>query len=73
MAPFAQVSTGINGLDEILNYLQMGDNVVFQVDNIEDYKKICRSLRRDGSGPQSASCLYALCQPSRPAFGKPQH
>ncbi|MDD5414729.1 MAG: PEP/pyruvate-binding domain-containing protein [Smithellaceae bacterium] len=39
MAPFAQVSTGINGLDEILNYLQMGDNVVFQVDNIEDYKK----------------------------------
>ena len=39
MAPYAQVSTGINGLDEILNYLQMGDNVVFQVDNIEDYKK----------------------------------
>ena len=39
MAPYAQVSTGINGLDEILNYLQMGDNVVLQVDNIEDYKK----------------------------------
>jgi hypothetical protein len=29
----------MNGLDEILNYLQMGDNVVFQVDDIEDYKK----------------------------------
>ncbi len=39
MAPYAQVSTGISGLDEILNYLQMGDNVVLQVDDIEDYKK----------------------------------
>ena len=39
MAPYASVSTGMNGLDEILNYLQMGDNVVFQVDEIEDYKK----------------------------------
>jgi hypothetical protein len=39
MTPYASVSTGMTGLDEILNYLQMGDNVVFQVDNIEDYKK----------------------------------
>jgi hypothetical protein len=39
MTQFARVSTGMNGLDEILNYLQMGDNVVLQVDDIEDYKK----------------------------------
>lgn len=39
MTQFARVSTGMNGLDEILNYLQMGDNVVFQVDDIEDYRK----------------------------------
>ena len=39
MTPYPRVSTGMNGLDEILNYLQMGDNVVFQVDEIEDYKK----------------------------------
>lgn len=39
MTPYARVSTGINGLDKILNYLQMGDNVVLQVDDIEDYKK----------------------------------
>jgi hypothetical protein len=32
------VSTGIKGLDKTLNYLQMGDNVVFQVENIDDYK-----------------------------------
>ncbi|HBI48174.1 MAG TPA: phosphoenolpyruvate synthase [Smithella sp.] len=34
----SSVSTGIKGLDKTLNYLQMGDNVVFQVENIEDYK-----------------------------------
>ena len=39
MALYQRVSTGMNGLDEILNYLQMGDNVVLQVDTIEDYKK----------------------------------
>ncbi|HPL67378.1 MAG TPA: PEP/pyruvate-binding domain-containing protein [Smithellaceae bacterium] len=39
MTPYPRVSTGINGLNEILGYLQMGDNVVLQVDSIEDYKK----------------------------------
>ncbi|MDD4356246.1 MAG: PEP/pyruvate-binding domain-containing protein [Smithellaceae bacterium] len=39
MTPYPRVSTGINGLNEILSYLQMGDNVVLQVDAIEDYKK----------------------------------
>jgi hypothetical protein len=39
MTPMPRVSTGIQGLDEILNYLQMGDNVVFQVDDIADYRK----------------------------------
>lgn len=38
MTPLSSVSTGIDGLDEILNSLQMGDNVVFQVDAIADYK-----------------------------------
>lgn len=39
MTPYARVTTGISGLDEILNYLQMGDNVVMQVDDIADYKR----------------------------------
>lgn len=39
MTPYPRVSTGINGLNEILGYLQMGDNVVLQVDSVEDYKK----------------------------------
>jgi hypothetical protein len=38
MISISSVSTGIKGFDKTLNYLQMGDNVVFQVENIEDYK-----------------------------------
>ncbi|MBN1663962.1 MAG: PEP/pyruvate-binding domain-containing protein [Deltaproteobacteria bacterium] len=38
MTPVSGVSTGMKGLDKILNYLQMGDNVVFQVDSVDDYR-----------------------------------
>ena len=31
-------STGLPGLDEVLNGLRLGDNVVWQVDEIEDYR-----------------------------------
>ncbi|MDT8445042.1 MAG: hypothetical protein RQ722_12165, partial [Desulfuromonadales bacterium] len=32
------VTTGFSGLDEILDGLRLGDNVVWKVDNIEDYQ-----------------------------------
>ena len=32
-------STGLKGLDNILTGLYTGDNVVWQVDNINDYKE----------------------------------
>ncbi len=35
-------STGISGLDEVLTGLQMGDNVVWQVDTIENYIEFVR-------------------------------
>jgi len=38
MVSFSRVSSGIQGLDEVLNYLRSGDNVVLQVDDIEDYR-----------------------------------
>lgn len=38
MVSFTRVSSGVKGLDEILSYLQSGDNVVMQVDDLEDYK-----------------------------------
>lgn len=38
MVTFTPVSSGVKGLDAILNSLQSGDNVVLQVDDIEDYR-----------------------------------
>ncbi|MCK4277938.1 MAG: PEP/pyruvate-binding domain-containing protein [Desulfurellaceae bacterium] len=31
-------STGLKGLDDVINYLRKGDNVVWRVDNIQDYR-----------------------------------
>ncbi|HON58097.1 MAG TPA: PEP/pyruvate-binding domain-containing protein [Smithella sp.] len=47
MTPFTRVSTGMKGLDEILNSLQMGDNVVLQVDDIVDYKRFVDPFVRE--------------------------
>jgi hypothetical protein len=37
-----QVSTGLNGLDNLICNLHKGDNVVWQVNNIEDYRHFVR-------------------------------
>ncbi|MBN1829773.1 MAG: GAF domain-containing protein [Deltaproteobacteria bacterium] len=44
------VSTGIEGIDEIIDRLRIGDNVVWRVDDIEDYRSlvvpfVARALR----------------------------
>ncbi len=47
-----KVSTGIRGFDSIIDKLRLGDNVVWQVDNIESYKKVvapyASQARQDG-------------------------
>ncbi|MGE5389892.1 MAG: PEP/pyruvate-binding domain-containing protein [Deltaproteobacteria bacterium] len=40
------VSTGIAGIDEIVDSLRLGDNVVWQCDNIDDYAKMVRAYAR---------------------------
>lgn len=35
-----KVSTGLKGFDEIIDMLRLGDNVVWQVQSIEDYRQI---------------------------------
>jgi hypothetical protein len=35
--PMMRVSTGIPGLDQTIDMLRLGDNVVWQVQSIEDY------------------------------------
>ena len=35
-----RVSTGIDGFDEVIDMLRLGDNVVWQVDSVMNYKKL---------------------------------
>ena len=40
MAYYSHVSTGWESLDNIIDYLRRGDNVVWQVDDIDAYRKV---------------------------------
>lgn len=42
-----RVTTGLKGLDDILNGLRIGDNVVWRVDNISDYQYFVTPFVRD--------------------------
>ncbi|MCL2181611.1 MAG: PEP/pyruvate-binding domain-containing protein [Treponema sp.] len=47
-----ECSTGLSGLDQVIDMLWLGDNVVWQVQSIEDYLKVVRPFidqsKRDG-------------------------
>ncbi len=38
MAAFDKVKSGIPQMDEILDYIRMGDNVVWQVSDIDEFR-----------------------------------
>ncbi len=40
MSVHEKVSTGLSGLDQIIDRLRLGDNVVWKVDSVSDYKKL---------------------------------
>jgi len=44
MKSLSRASTGIPALDEIIDGLRIGDNVVWQVDEIEDYRMVARAF-----------------------------
>jgi hypothetical protein len=44
---YTRVSSGLPGLDRMLDDLRLGDNVVWQVDNIDDYRHFALFLVRE--------------------------
>jgi len=38
MASFEKIGSGISGIDTILEWIRIGDNVVWQVDSVDDYR-----------------------------------
>ena len=43
MGTYDSVSTGMKGFDQTIDMLRLGDNVVWQVNSIEDYKYVVQS------------------------------
>lgn len=48
MSVSSAASSGLPGLDSIINSLRMGDNVVWQVDNIDDYRYFVDAFVKQG-------------------------
>lgn len=52
MSTFERIPSGFPGLDTMLDYIRLGDNVVLQVSSIEEYmffvKPYCRQALQDG-------------------------
>ena len=46
MAAYDRVSTGLKGFDQVIDNLRWGDNVVWQVDSVSDYKKMAEPYVR---------------------------
>lgn len=44
MVIYDKVSTGLKGVDQVIDNLRLGDNVVWQVDSIHGYKKMVASF-----------------------------
>ncbi|GIQ71347.1 phosphoenolpyruvate synthase [Xylanibacillus composti] len=47
-----KVSTGLSGLDQAIDRLRLGDNVVWQVDSVENYKKMLEPYVRQARADQ---------------------
>ena len=52
MAAFDKVKSGYPGLDDILDYIRIGDNVVWQVNDIDEFRffalPFVKQARQDG-------------------------
>lgn len=48
MVEYNCISTGIPGLDTVLDYLRPGDNVVWQVESVQDYQRFIIPLVKQG-------------------------
>ncbi len=60
------VTTGLPGLDAILGGLRLGDNVVWRVDSIDDYRAFIVALRRRGAWPPTAASSTFGSRRTRP-------
>ncbi len=56
------ISTGLAGLDELIQGLHMGDNVVWQVDRLDDYMFFARAFAAQAAR-EGVECIYLRFAP----------
>ena len=61
----AWATTGLDGLDRILNGLRLGDNVVWRVDAVDDYREFVKPFVRAAltDGKRVVYCRFARHEP----------
>ena len=57
MAAFDKVESGITALDQALDYIRMGDNVVWRVSNLDEFRRFAdpfvEQAKKDGRNIRS--------------------
>ncbi|MCS3923163.1 PEP/pyruvate-binding domain-containing protein [Methanosalsum natronophilum] len=61
----ASITTGIQQMDHILHYLRLGDNVVWKIESIGDYKYFATSFIKSGI-ENGYKCVYVRFAPHDP-------
>ena len=61
------IPTGIPALDEVLQGLRLGDNVVWQVDNLDDYLHFVRPFAERAIS-EGRTCVYIRFAPHEPVL-----
>ena len=63
MAAFDKVKSGYPGMDDILDYIRMGDNVVWQVTDIDEFRFF--ALPFVAQAKQDGRSITYMCTPTR--------
>ena len=61
------IPTGIPALDEVLQGLRLGDNVVWQVDDLDDYLHLVRPFAERAMA-DGRKCVYIRFAPHEPVL-----
>ena len=64
MSAFDRIESGIPSMDRLLDSIRLGDNVVWQVEDLEEFRFFRHSLCTTGHRGRPQSDLHAVCRSS---------
>ena len=70
MGAYDKIFSGIPEIYDLLDSIRMGDNVVWQVTELEEFRFFCRAVCHPGDRGREKSDLYAVCRARAAADSK---